>query len=106
MVISCTNSYNPWLTQGILKSINHENKLYKCYIKNPNHINKDKYTIFRNKFTHIIQKSKKEVITLTASSDHQAWHVLSRALGRDKEDLVLPDAKDLANQFNSHFVSI
>lgn len=34
-----------WLTKGILKSINKKNKLYKCYINNPNDTNKELYKI-------------------------------------------------------------
>ena len=50
----------PWLTKGILKSIKQKNKLFIKYRKKNNDLNKETYTTYRNKLSHIIRKSKKD----------------------------------------------
>ena len=106
----------PWLTKDILKSINHKNKLFKCYINDPNDVNKNTYTTFRNKLTNIIRKSKRDHFTnclkLSQGDSKKTWQILNSVLGRNGKDLVLPDTNgtteddiDLANRFIEHFVS-
>ena len=105
-VVSSTKVHKPWLTQGILL----------CYTKDPNDTNKEMYSKFRNKLTHIIRKSKREHYTdclkRSLGDSKKTWQVLNRALGRDRKDSVLPDTgsssgqDDFANLFNNNFVSI
>ena len=50
---------NPWITHGILNSINTRNKLYKSYICKPSKQNHERYKQYRNRLTNIIRTSKK-----------------------------------------------
>ena len=48
----------PWITRGILKSINHKNMLYQQSLKGDNYT-KNTYNVYRKKLTHIKELSKK-----------------------------------------------
>ena len=41
---------SPWITNGLLKSINTKNKLYKEFINNPTQQRTQKFKTYRNKF--------------------------------------------------------
>lgn len=111
---------NPWLSKGILKSIKHKNKLYKCYLKNPNTTSKEEYTNYKNKLTHTIRKSKCNyyagLISASKGDSKKSWKVLNGVLNRGQKNMVFPDTENtlnnntgnarLANKFNDHFVSI
>ncbi len=117
-VAYCNKDRHPWLTKGILKSINQKNKLYKCYLKNPNNRNKKKYSLFRNKLTHLIRIRKRDHYTerfqSTKGDSKKTWKILNEVLGREHKGTVLPDTvrKDsndlqkLTNHFNDHYVSL
>lgn len=124
-IVTCrTVDQNPWLTKGILKSINHKNKLYRRYINNPSEANKREYNSYRNKLTHIIRKNKRsyyaDAIDASQGDSKKSWKVLNKVLGRGNKPTVLPDIKnykasdscndisygDLANCFNNYFISI
>ena len=105
----------PWLTKGILKSIKQKNKLFIRYRKKPNDLNKETYTTYRNKLSHIIRKSKKDyygdLIAAAQGDSPQKWKVLNKALNRGQKKSVLPDIKDtdcdtLVGNFNDYFVLI
>ena len=51
---------SPWMTKGILKSIQNKNKLYKEYLQNPNENQGIKFKTYRNKLNNLIRKSKRE----------------------------------------------
>ena len=60
----CTSKYkrdprSPWITKGLLKSINIKNKLYNQYLQSPNDIRRQKIVTFRNKLHTIIRKCKR-----------------------------------------------
>jgi hypothetical protein len=45
------SSFNqPWMTKGLLKSSRKKEQLYLKYVKNPTLSNKNKFTVYRNKF--------------------------------------------------------
>lgn len=56
VVLSATDQ-NSWVTKGILKSIEHKNKLYTRHIENPM-TQKQKYTIYINKHTYYMKEQK------------------------------------------------
>ena len=70
----------PYITSAIKVSIKHKNKLHKCYINNPTPENKNKYSSYRNKLTHIIRKSKcrhyTEQLNLAQGDGKKLWKVL------------------------------
>ena len=105
----------PWLTKGLSNSIKHKNKLYQRYLKKTNLENKNKYTTYRNKLTHLIRKSKtnhySDLINASKGDSKKSWKVINSVLNRGKKQPVLPDLcnannADLANNFNNYFVSI
>ena len=54
-----TDPKYPWITKGLLKSINHQNKLYKDYIRCPNDTKRQKFKTYRSKLHGIIRKAKR-----------------------------------------------
>ena len=50
---------SPWITKGLLKSINKKNKLYKQYIQSPTKANLQKFKTYKNKLNMLIRKSKR-----------------------------------------------
>ena len=50
----------PWISRGILKSINTKNMLYKQYIRKPCEDSQNAFKKYRNKLNSVIRKSKKE----------------------------------------------
>ena len=115
IITNRTPDQNSWLTKGILNSIKHKNKLYKSYISNPCQINKDKYSNYRNKLTHIIRKSKSnhysKLLQASQGDCKRTWSVLNNVLNKGNHSTVLPDAvndntSNLAKQFNDFFSSI
>ena len=51
---------SPWVTKGLLKSINKKNKLYKQYLRHPSQVNLNKFKTFKNKLTMLLRKSKRK----------------------------------------------
>ena len=49
----------PWITQGIIKSIFTRNRLYKISLRSPKVENQDKYKKYRNKLTSVIRLARK-----------------------------------------------
>ncbi len=110
-IVKCrTIDCNPWLTKGILKSINLKNKLYRQYIKNPSNTNREKYIKYRNKLTHIMRLSKRnhytKLIKVSHGDSKKSWQVLNKVLNRGQKNTVLPDMDDLVNNFNNYFTSV
>lgn len=103
----------PGLHRGFLSQLN-KNKLYKSYRASRTIYNKEKYWIFRNKFTYLIRKRKSiyyaELLQLSQGDSRMMWNVLKQVLNREQKDIVLPDLKNvtviLVNNFNNFFVSI
>jgi len=53
------NFKHPWMTHGLLKSAGKKAKLHTTLIKNPSLINKENFTIYRNKFKTLKKKAGK-----------------------------------------------
>ena len=43
---------SPWITKGLLKSINKKNKLYKYYLQSPTSEKLQKFKTYKNKIEH------------------------------------------------------
>ena len=48
----------PWVTCGLLKSINRKHKLYSNYVKTPNDANKKKYVEYKNALVSTLRVAK------------------------------------------------
>ena len=53
-----TYKQKPWLTKGILKSFEIQNKMFKKQIKSSNPHLVEQYKIYRNKLTHLKESCK------------------------------------------------
>ena len=51
---------SPWITKGLLTSINKKNKLYKQYINSPTNDRLQKFKTYKNKLYALIRKSKRK----------------------------------------------
>ena len=111
----------PWITRGILRSINQRNCLYKTYLTDPTINNSNKYKCYRNKLTHTIRTSKKlfysQKLEKTKSSISSTWKILNEVMGKKKTNLQrnekiiennteITNPQDIANSFNSYFVNL
>ena len=50
----------PWLSPGILKSVNKKNRLYKKFVTSPSTSSETKYKAYKNKLTHLIHIAKRK----------------------------------------------
>ncbi len=113
----------PWITRGILRSIKTRNQLYKILVKTNFKDRKllSKYKKFRNKLTHIKQKSKcmyyqnrfKDCNGDTAKT----WKIINGIIKStskssqvpvklETESETLTEDKAILNSLNEHFTSI
>ena len=122
----CTNKpkrdpRSPWITKGLLKSINTKNKLYKQYLSCPNDSNRQKFKTFRNKLHSLIRKSKRSYyfrkFNHVKNNMRQTWKTINNVIGRvQKPNLadqyrhdsgtIITDPSVISNEFNDFFVNI
>ena len=80
----CRKKLKSWMTEGIINSIKHKNRLYKTYIKNPTSKNLCAYKLFRNKLNTIIKVSKanfyKNKFEKAKNSAKNTWDVINSLL--------------------------
>ena len=110
----------PWITKGILKSINRKNRLYKVSLRNPDVKHKTAYKNYKNKLTNTIRFSKHRYYSdmfLSLQGDmKKMWMNINNLLGRKKsnsmpnnmyfENKKFTSKQDIANQFNSYFINV
>lgn len=116
---------DPWITFGILNSVNNKNKLYRRLKKtkstSPSY--EHKKTAFnncRNLLRRVIRKAKKDYFaTQFDRNKHdlkKTWRTLNNSLGRKPsksspetiiiEGTTCTNLKQMANAFNQHFINI
>ena len=117
----------PWMTQGILNSINTKDKMYKQLIKTPpqsQNYNTQKVNLrtYKNIIRRSICQAKKDYYHNTFknySNDlRKTWHTINDTLNKHKTNKTFPrefnlsngekvsDHKIIANSFNNFFVNI
>ena len=114
---------NPWITPGILKSIDHRNALLKKSIKTKNSDVRSEYKKFQIKLTRIIETAKskwnQKDFENAGNDRKKVWKKIGRLLKRNKKHgSNLPskllnnstgeletDPHKIVNQLNKHFVS-
>jgi len=114
-------SDNPWISNGIVKSIKNKHRLYKKFLSKPTQTNESKYKIYRNKLNHTIRIAKKLYFHKKLTSDQgntkETWRTLNELLNRKNNTHSFPskfvvdqkeltDPSDIANNFNDFFVNI
>ena len=112
------------MTQGISKSIEIKNKLYKKYLKNPSVKSETTYKKYKNKLKHLIKITKKDYFESQfikyKNNGKMTWLTINRILNRNnKKKEGLPDTFrennsnvnysdpiEIANKFNEYFVNV
>ena len=111
---------SPWITKGLLKSINKKNRMYKCYIQKPSKSNLQKFKTYKNKLNMLIRKSKRmflfQKFEKTKNNMKQTWKEINSILGSGKRHLpqckfqsesgVVTDPQEISNKFNEFFVNV
>ena len=110
----------PWISNGILKSIRKKNKLYKTYLKIKTEKCKKKYLLYKNKLTHILRVAKKQYFIKLFSdlkgNMKKTWEQINSILGKTKKSTMISEIvydnrklksnRHIANAFNTYFVNI
>ena len=122
----CANKPNkeprsPWITKGLLRSINTKNKLYKVYLSKPTENNHKKFKTYRNRLHGLIRKSKRmfyfKKFNKIKNDMRQTWKTINTVLGRTqnkrlsekfKKDsgTTITDPVIISNEFNDFFVNV
>ena len=111
----------PWITKGLIKSIQTKDKLYKKYIKHPTINNKIIHTKYKNNLTQLLRLSKRNHISseieLHKHNMKKMWGTLNNLLGRNrkqklpeffknKDGIKVTDSSAIASYFNDFFTNI
>ena len=117
----------PWLTTGILNSINSKDKLYKTLVQtpkdSPNYADllpnfKVYKNIIRRSIMHAKRDYYKNVFRMYSSNLKKSWLTINESLNRQKKRRDFPqefqlangtlisEPKQIANAFNDFFISV
>jgi len=117
---------NPWITPGLIRSIQTKNLLHKKWKKSCSKANPKgnftlycKYKAYRSKLKHLIKFSKKKYYAekfLDAEGNPKStWKLINNLRGKHKVDLkpsffidskIVQEHRVIANGFNDYFISI
>ena len=115
------NCSSPWITPGLLKSINKKNRLYKKFTRSPSLSNERKYKTYKNKLNHLIRIAKRKYYDTkfeSATNDlRTTWKLLNEVTNKRKSKLPLPssfaserktitDPMEIADKFCKYFTNI
>ena len=115
-----TTPKKPWMTNGILVSINVKNELYKKYLHEKNTTNFQRYKRYRNVLIDAIRKAKRNYyqkgLAKCKGDGKETWKLLKEITGKQKEsnpptamrvnDILVTEETEVANVLNDFFVSI
>ncbi len=108
----------PWISRGLLKSINTKNKLYKKYMQKPSEERFNAFKRYRNKLNTLIRKSKKEYYNKRFESVknnlRKTWKTINSIIGRNKKSktqtnfidsngCAISDPQVISEEFNNFF---
>lgn len=111
----------PWLSTGILKSINVKHKFYHKFIKSQDKFWYDRYKIYRDRVNHLIRKSKvnhyKHFFSRFKNNSKKLWSGINEILNRGKQlnngnialqtnEGIITNQDKVANAFNNFFAKI
>ena len=117
-----TSFIKPWMTQGILNSINHKSRLFSIKIKHPSSANVTNYNNFRNCLNRTITNAKK-LYYQNEFSKHQhnpkkTWETIHKILNSKTKQNTVPckmtddtgkelnDSSEIAEGFNKFFTEV
>jgi len=111
---------NPWITQSLLQSINHKQRLYKRYLNRPTATNEANYKNYCNILTSSIRQCKRNyyahIFQLHRDNLAKTWRTINDILGKSTKPSLpdhfningrtAKDPNDIANSFNEYFTTI
>lgn len=109
-----------WITNGLVKSTNTKNDLFKIMKKFPTDENINQYKKFRNKLNDLIKNTKmnyyQNKINKNKNNTTGLWNCINEIINNNKkneiseiknpENNIVKDKKEIANVFVQHFTSI
>ena len=113
--------YSPWLSRGLLKSIDKKNSLYKKFVQSTTSSRELRYKAYKNKLNHLIRIAKRTYYDSKledAKNDiRTTWKLLNEVINKRKNNPSLPssfksdgktitDPMDIANRFCKYFTNI
>ena len=110
----------PWITDGLLTSIQKRHKLYKRYLKNPSTGNKKRHTIYKNKLTLLLRNAKQKyyynLFQKHKSDLKKTWSQINDILGKKNyssmpnimfhENNKYDSRQGIVNSFNTFFSNV
>lgn len=112
----------PWITQGLVTSINHKNELYKKLQFDPENATlKHHYTTYKNRLNKIVQKTKRSYIRSLIEKNNNTsknlWDCVNKICGKSKSETIIDEIENqkgdiitdkilIANEFNNFFSDI
>lgn len=112
----------PWITAGIVNSMNKRDTLFQECLKNPNNYEiKNKYTAYRNKINNLVKKAKNNYIKSLIYSEQVTsktlWEGVNRITNKKirnnteikfitKNTEKVTDKKEMANIYNKYYAHI
>ena len=115
------NRSSPWISPGLLKSINKKNRLYQKFIRSPSLSNERIYKTYKNKLNHLIRLAKRKYYDTkfeSAKNDlRTTWKLLNEVINKRKSRAPFPsslesegktvtDPEEIADKFCKYFTNI
>jgi len=115
------NPLLPWVTGGLLTSINKKNNLYRKYKIKPTYTNFNAYKLYRNKLHSLIRKAKRQYYEIKFNQSKndikRTWRTINDVLKRKNKKHtqtqfkiesgeIVTDPQLISNHFNNFFVNI
>ena len=117
--LGCKRVQNPWLTLGLLNSINQKHKLYRNYKRGI--IPLQLYNNYSNQLKALLKKAKRKYYTdkfcEVNTNTKATWSLINNLINKNKEHTpqikqlsingeVLTDQRKIADSLNSYFINI
>ena len=87
--------FSPWLSPGLLKSVNKKNRLHKKFVSSPSASSETKYQAYKNKLTHLIRIAKRKYYDSkfeNARNDLKTTWKLLKAVFNKRKSMSSPPA--------------
>ena len=113
---------DPWITNGIITSLNKQRKLYQKMIMEQTTNARERYTTYRNNLKRLIRASKRKYLhekcTEYKQDSRKLWQLINRIIGKENnkshviesirtsEGTLKTDPYSITNTFNEFFSTI
>ena len=112
----------PWLTRGLLKSIQIKNKMYNNFRKKRDTSQNHRYKIYRNLLNRLIKQEKVDyyhnVLNDNKNNSKKVWNIVNELVCNRKQKnsgptkiltdtgCTITDPQAIAEEFNKFFVNV